>query len=298
LQNEDRALTTIHADTKEDLKEHTKHGTTTINVITNIKNRLKEKQVLEAQLKEKQQSLDELLDKAATVKPAVKAALVLVKEKKIELSLARNAEKCTSILLTAHREGGHTFTKAMKACYEYKDWVHPTNKDKRFVGKQTEAILYVLYDLPCYFSRAELEVFLGVKPLNHNIKGALEHMITSKMLICKKDGLGTIQYYLGNFGMTLLGRTEYPDINNRPDKFLPSIIIRTRDGMKIINKRRDTTTSKRTAVGHPAKVTPQAKELKEWPKQTLSSSSEDDNDDNDDEEDKNEENNDVDDGNN
>jgi predicted transcriptional regulator len=106
LQNEVTALTTIYADTKEELKKHTKHGTTTVNTITNIENRLKEKQALEAQLKEKQQCLDELLDKAATVKLAVKAAHASVNDKKIELSLARNLEKCTSILLTAHREGG------------------------------------------------------------------------------------------------------------------------------------------------------------------------------------------------
>jgi hypothetical protein len=219
LQNEVTALTTIYADTKVDLKEHTKHGT--------------------------------------------------------------------------HREGGRTFTKAMKACYEYKDWVHLSNKDKCLVGKQTEAILYLLYDLPCFFSKAKLEIFLGFAVNNHNVKGALECMIVSKMIICKKDDLGTIQYYLGNFGMTLLGCTEHPDINNRLNKFLPSIIIHTRDGMKIINKRRDATTSKRAAVGHPAKVTPPANKQKESPKQTLSSSSEDDNDDDDDEEDKHEENNDV-----
>jgi hypothetical protein len=68
--------------------------------------------------------------------------------------------------------------------------------------------------------------------------------------------------------------------------------------MKIINSRRDATTSKQTAVDHPAKVTPPAKKQKRSPKQTLSLSSEDDNDDNDDEEDKNEENDDVNDGNN
>jgi chaperonin cofactor prefoldin len=90
LQNEVTALTTIYADTKEDLKKHTKHGTTTVNTITNIENWLKEKQALEAQLKEKQQCLEELLDKAATIKLAVKAAHVSVNDKKIELSLARN----------------------------------------------------------------------------------------------------------------------------------------------------------------------------------------------------------------
>jgi hypothetical protein len=68
--------------------------------------------------------------------------------------------------------------------------------------------------------------------------------------------------------------------------------------MKIINGRRDATSSKQTVVDHPAKVTPQAKKLKESHKQTLSSSSEDDNDYNDDEEDKNEENDDVNNGNN
>jgi hypothetical protein len=123
-------------------------------------------------------------------------------------------------------------------------------------------------------------------------------MIDSEMLICKRDDLGTNQYYLGNFGMTLLRRKEHPDINNRPDEFLPSIIIRTGDGMKTINGRRNATTSKRTSADHPAKVTPQAKKLEELPNQTLSSSSDDDNDDNDDEEDKNKENDDVDNGNN
>jgi hypothetical protein len=40
LQNEVTALTTIYADTKEDLKKHTKHGTTTVNTIRNIENQL------------------------------------------------------------------------------------------------------------------------------------------------------------------------------------------------------------------------------------------------------------------
>jgi hypothetical protein len=122
LQNKVTALTTIYADTRVEFREYSKHGTTTLNDITDIKNRLKEKQVLKVQLKEKEQSLDELLDKAATAKLAFKAAQVSVKEKKIELSLARNVQKCMIILLTAHREGGRTFTRGMKACYEYKDW--------------------------------------------------------------------------------------------------------------------------------------------------------------------------------
>jgi hypothetical protein len=42
LQKKGTALTAIYADTKEDLKKHTKHGTTTVTAITNIKNQLKE----------------------------------------------------------------------------------------------------------------------------------------------------------------------------------------------------------------------------------------------------------------
>jgi hypothetical protein len=68
-----------------------------------------------------------------------------VKEKRTQLSLTRKAELCTRILLAAHREGGHTFTKTMKAWYKYRDWIHPTNNDRRLVGKHTEAILSTSY---------------------------------------------------------------------------------------------------------------------------------------------------------
>jgi chromosome segregation ATPase len=126
LQNKVTALTPFYTKTRGEYKKYLEQGETTIDVITDIKNWLKEKQVLEDQLKDNEMSLDKLLDKAATAKLAFKAASASVKEKRTELSHARQAEKSTSILLTAHRKGGHTFTKAMKAKYEYKDWVHPT----------------------------------------------------------------------------------------------------------------------------------------------------------------------------
>jgi hypothetical protein len=174
----------------------------------------------------------------------------------------------------------------MKAWYEYRDWVHPTNNKRCLVGKKMEAILYVLYDLPCFFSKAKLEIFLGVAINNHNVKRALQRMIERGMLICKRDRNGTDQYYLGNFGMTLLRRQVPPDTNNRPNEFLPSIKIRTDDRLTIINGRRDTTTSKCTASDHPPKVTPPAKKHKSLPKLTLSSSSEEEKEDNNDNRDK------------
>jgi hypothetical protein len=107
-------------------------------------------------------------------------------------------------------------------------------------------------------------------------------MIESGMLICKSDKLGTHQSYLGNFGMTLIRLQAIPDINNRPNKFLPSIIIRKDDRLKIINGRRDVATGKRESSEHSAKVTSPAKKHKDLPKLTLSSSSEEDKEHNDD----------------
>jgi hypothetical protein len=99
---------------------------------------------------------------------------------------------------------GTTFTNTMKEWFEYQDWVHPDTNETRLVGPQTEAILYVLFDIPCFFSRAELELFLGVKALNHNVGGALLKMLQAKMIIKTKDKIGTEQFYLGHFGMEAL----------------------------------------------------------------------------------------------
>jgi hypothetical protein len=48
---------------------------------------------------------------------------------------------------------------AMKIFYEYTEW--KTNKENRNIGPQKEAILCIFFDIPCLFSLAELEVFLG-----------------------------------------------------------------------------------------------------------------------------------------
>jgi hypothetical protein len=91
-------------------------------------------------------------------------------------------------------------------------------KNSNYSGSQTEAILYVFYDIPCFFSRAELELFLGVKALNHNVGGALTKMVQAHMIVMTPGRNGTEQFYLGHFGMQALKRSTIPDINNRPNE--------------------------------------------------------------------------------
>jgi hypothetical protein len=55
--------------------------------------------------------------------------------------------------------------------------------DKCRVSKQMEVILYVFYDLPCFFSIAELEVFLGYRANKNNVAGALHLMEEVGMII-------------------------------------------------------------------------------------------------------------------
>jgi hypothetical protein len=55
----------------------------------------------------------------------------------------------------------------MKEFYKFSDW--KITKENRNIGPQTEAILLVFYDIPCFFSRTEHELFLGYKSPNHNV---------------------------------------------------------------------------------------------------------------------------------
>jgi hypothetical protein len=150
---------------------------------------------------------------------------------------AERVEKRLICLLANHRMNGTTFTNTMKEWFEYQDWVQPDTNETRLVGPQTEAILYVFFDIPCFFSRAELELFLGVKLLNHNVGGALLKMLEAKMIIKTKDKIGAEQFYLGHFGMEALQQSTIPDINNRPNNFLESTTLRTKNGLQLINER-------------------------------------------------------------
>jgi hypothetical protein len=123
----------------------------------------------------------------------------------------------------------------MKEWFDYQTWVHPSTNDTRLVGSQTEAILYVFFDIPRFFSKVELELFLGIVSPNHNVGGALLKMIEAKMIIKTKNRIDTEQFYLGHFGMEALQRSTIPDIDNRPNNFLESITLRIDNGNQLIN---------------------------------------------------------------
>jgi hypothetical protein len=154
--------------------------------------------------------------------------------KQLEAIAARRSE----VQLEYHRTSGKAFIKAMKAWYKFSDWKSTTNN--RNIGPQTEAILLVLFDIPCFFSRTELEVFLGYKSPNHNIDGALTKMVEAKMLIIATNKVGTEVYYLGNFGRQSLRRFQLPNVDYRPDQYQASIIIRADNRGSVRNKRQAT----------------------------------------------------------
>jgi hypothetical protein len=108
----------------------------------------------------------------------------------------------------------------MKDWYNYSNWKSTkSTKDNRNIGPQTEAILLVLFDIPCFFSQTELEVFLGYKSLNHNVDGALTKMVEEKMLVKATNKVGTEVYYLGNFGRQSIARYNLPNVDSRPEQY-------------------------------------------------------------------------------
>jgi hypothetical protein len=86
----------------------------------------------------------------------------------------------SQILLDAHRSNGKVFTTGMKAFYDYTEW--KIIKDNHNICSQTEAILCVFFNFPCFLSRTELEVFLEFKSPNHNTEGALLKMVQERII--------------------------------------------------------------------------------------------------------------------
>jgi hypothetical protein len=125
---------------------------------------------LQIQLQEKQTILGKIVATASGTKTALEAATASVREKRPLADQADRAEQRSTCLLASHRMNGTTFTNTMKEWFDYQTWVHPETNDTHLVGPQTEAILYVFFDIPCFFSKVELENFLGVVPPNHNVK--------------------------------------------------------------------------------------------------------------------------------
>jgi hypothetical protein len=130
-------------------------------------------------------SIHNLVDAVAPIREEILAIVAQLLKKRTEEKAASDAEAeathRSSILLECHQSNGKVFMTAMKKYYKFSEWKSTNNN--RNIGPQTEAIPLVFFDIPCFFSRTELEVFLGYKSPNHNVDGALTKMVEEKMLV-------------------------------------------------------------------------------------------------------------------
>jgi hypothetical protein len=147
--------------------------------------------LLAAALREKvviariEERIDTIVGKTAPLHVEIEEIETQLSEKVTEAKKAREAEakatRRSTILLECHRSYVKAFIKAMKEYYEFSDL--KSTEDNCNIGPQTEAILLVFYDIPCFFSRTELELFLGYKSPNHNVDRALTKMVEEKCLL-------------------------------------------------------------------------------------------------------------------
>jgi hypothetical protein len=125
------------------------------------------------------EQIDALIENAAPLHEVIKKLETQLDKKVTEAKNARQVEAMAAlrseVQLECHRSSGIAFIKAMKTWYNFSEWKSTNNN--RNIGPQTEAILLVLFDIPCFFSRTELKVFLGYKSPNHNVDGALSKMV-------------------------------------------------------------------------------------------------------------------------
>jgi hypothetical protein len=185
----------------------------------------------------------------------------------------------SEILLECHQAHGKDSIKAMKKFYKFSDW--KITKENHNIGPQTEAILLVFYNIPCFFSRTELELFQGYKSPNHNVDGALTKMVEKLLLIEATNKVKTEIYYLGHFAMQSLHRKKVPHVDTRQGKYQESITIRSENGFRVRNNRQNITrtsfSNKRqeSSASRKSSVPPSAKKkARTDPKPPLSSSDE------------------------
>jgi hypothetical protein len=107
--------------------------------------------------------IDALLNKATPLHEEIRKIETQLEKKVTEANNAREVEAMAAlrseVQLECHRSSGKAFIKAMKTWYKFSEWKSTNNNHN--IGPQTEAILLVFFDIPCFFSRMELEVFLG-----------------------------------------------------------------------------------------------------------------------------------------
>jgi hypothetical protein len=195
-----------------------------------------------ARLAEIAEQIETLLVTATPLREAIQEIQTQLDEKVTEANNAKQLEataaRRSKVQLECHHSSGKAFIKAMKKWYNFSEW--KTTDNSRNIGPQTEAILLVLFDIPCFFSRSELEVFLGYTSPNHNVNGALTKMVEEKMLIIATNKVGKEVYFLGNFDRQTLQRDNLPNVDYRPDQYQDSIVIRSNNGLRVRNKRQAT----------------------------------------------------------
>jgi hypothetical protein len=129
--------------------------------------------------------IDNLINAAIPIGEEIATIMAQLLEKRTKGKAASDAEaKATlrsTILIECHRSNGKVFMTTMKKYYKFSDW--KSTKDNRNIGPQTEAILLVFYDIPCFFSQMELRVFLGYVSPNYNVDGALIKMVEKEMIV-------------------------------------------------------------------------------------------------------------------
>jgi hypothetical protein len=198
-----------------------------------------------AQLEER---IETLLKTATPLQDAIKQLETQLDKKVTKANKAKQLEDTkalgSKLQRECHRNNGKGFITAIRKWYKYSNWKSTkSTKDNRNIGPQTEAILLVFFNIPCFFSRTELEVFLGYKSPNHNIEGALSKMVETKMLILANNKVGTEVYNLGYFGRQTINRWNLPNVDYRPDQHQEFIVIRADNGLRVRNKRQATARS-------------------------------------------------------
>jgi chromosome segregation ATPase len=152
----DKKVVEIKASLTQEQKALEKLTAQTINLQASTKNQKKE-------LARINKSINSLINTATPIREEIVTIQTQLIEKVTNAKEAREAEvkaTCRSkILLKCHRSYNKAFIKAIKEYYKFSDW--KSTKDNRNIGPQTEAILLVFYDRPCFFSQTELELFLG-----------------------------------------------------------------------------------------------------------------------------------------
>jgi len=115
-----------------------------------------------------------------------------------------------------------------------------TTSDKRNLGTQMAAILYVYFDIPNWFSEDELCTLLGYATRNHNVRQAILRMVDRDMLTSNFDSAGTEKYYLSEWPSKFIPRSpeDNPDIKNTNPNYAASITYRVDKGRRLINSRK------------------------------------------------------------